>query len=370
MPFVKFQTSPKSNGNTGSCAQAINYFAKEDKDRDPSEPSHGFFTADGQNLSAETAQSTIEHAKYSQGLKKDESKFYHVMISFSEKELEGKTDQELIEFTKDHFADAYLDAGQRAQTSASELIWCAKLEHTRKYKGDDPKVQENAKKSGQIKEGDNRHIHVVVARKTQNNRKISPLSNHFKKGTDKGAVKGGFDQAIFKTTLEMNFDDNFSHKRQKEDYVSEKLQAYRPDLFKHQNMFDTFLGQVQNKIKQIQAKSIPKAEEIQKKVKRFIYSISHTAIQKLNTLSNHLNQSKNKPFMQKRLTEIYQTNTKTREDIQEALKLQKDLKTASTRIRPGEKKPPGIKPQETAPKQPTLTMAERLKNSKNRGMSM
>jgi hypothetical protein len=278
MPFVKFQTSPKSNGNTGSCAQAINYFAKEDKDRDPAEPSHGFFTADSQNISSESAQSFIEHEKYSQGLRKEESKFFHVMLAFSDEELKGKTDQELIDFAKDNFAQTYLDAGQRAETKPSDLVWCAKLEHVRKYKGDDPKVQENAKKSGQIKDGDNRHIHIVVARKTRNNRKISPLSNHFRKGTDKGAVKGGFDQAIFKTEIEKSFDDDFSHKREQKDFVAEKLKAHRPDLFNRNNSFDYFMDQVQNKLKSLKTKE----------VKRFVYLISEKMKQKIASLSTRL----------------------------------------------------------------------------------
>jgi hypothetical protein len=227
---TKFQTSPKSGGNSGSVSAAIAYFSKEDKDRDPTEIGYGFFTSEKTGVSAEDAKELIEHKLYSKSLGKNESKFFHVVISFSQHELEGKTDKELIEFAQQNFASMYLEAGKRDEIDTSQLAWCAKLETTRKYKGDDEKVRQKAKKSGQLKEGDQRHIHFVVARKTLDNRKISPLSNHFKEGQKKGNVTKGFDQDDFRLRLQYEFDDYFSHERKKEERYEDKLVVTRPDL--------------------------------------------------------------------------------------------------------------------------------------------
>lgn len=227
---TKFQTSPKSGGNSGSVSPAIAYFSKEDKDRDPTDIGYGFFNSEKTGITAEEAKELIEHKLYSKSLGKNESKFFHVVISFSQHELEGKTDKELIEFAQENFASMYLDAGKRSETDPSQLAWCAKLETTRKYKGDDEKVRQKAKKSGQLKEGDQRHIHFVVARKTLDNRKISPLSNHFKEGQKKGNVTKGFDQDDFRLRLQYEFDDYFSHERKKEERYEDKLVVTRPDL--------------------------------------------------------------------------------------------------------------------------------------------
>lgn len=227
---TKFQTSPKSGGNSGSVSAAIAYFSKEDKDRDPTEIGYGFFTSEKTGVSAEAAKELIEHKLYSKSLGKNESKFFHVVISFSQHELEGKTDKELIEFAQQNFASMYLEAGKRDEIDTSQLAWCAKLETTRKYKGDNEKVRQKAKKSGQLKEGDQRHIHFVVARKTLDNRKISPLSNHFKEGQKKGNVTKGFDQDDFRLRLQYEFDDYFSHERKKEERYEDKLVVTRPDL--------------------------------------------------------------------------------------------------------------------------------------------
>lgn len=264
---TKFQTSPKSGGNAGSVAPAISYFSKEDKNRDPNDIGFGFFNAEQTGITPEAAQELIEHKLYSKSLGKKESKYYHVVISFSQHELEGKSDSELIEFAQKNFASMYLDAGKRGETDPSQLAWCAKLETTRKYKGDDEKVREKAKKSGQLKEGDNRHIHFVVARKTLDNRKISPLSNHFKEGQKKGNVTKGFDQDDFRLRLQFEFDDHFSHSRKKEERYEDKLVVKRPDLKLNNNMTSAVINiTIDRKLKQLNELISAKA----KKVRTFI----------------------------------------------------------------------------------------------------
>lgn len=220
MPYIKFQTSPKSGGNSGSCAQILNYLEKESK---------GFFEANRDDLSHSEAKNIVEHKFYKKGVGKDDSKHYSVVFSFSQEELEGKTDKELIDFAKANFAETYCNAIKGKEQDPSTIAWVGKLEKNRKYKGDHPDVLAGLAKSGQNKEGDNRHIHFVVARKTLDDKKVSPMSNHFRKA-NKGAVKSGFDQDLFKIELEKRFDMAFTHSRDNTDKVEEKLRKYRPDL--------------------------------------------------------------------------------------------------------------------------------------------
>lgn len=290
MPFVKFQTSPKSSGNSGSVAPAISYFSKEDKNRDPEEIGYGFFTSEKTGITPEEAKELIEHKLYSKSLGKDESKYFHVMIGFSQSELEGKTDKELIEFVQRNFAETYLEAGKRSETDPSQLVWCAKLETTRKYKGDDEKVRQKAKKSGQLKEGDQRHIHIVVARKTLGNAKISPLSNHFRVGKSKGAVAKGFDQDDFKARIEEAFDTQLIHSRNRDDSVITKLAVYRPDLIESNSFDGAIISHLERNIKKLSNLISPKAKKVRVFIdrssadfkKHFIYLVKWYAQIKAN----------------------------------------------------------------------------------------
>lgn len=262
-----FQTSPKSNGNSGSAGAAITYFSKEDKKRDPNDIVFGFFNSEQTGIAPEAAQKLIEHKLYSKSLAKVDSKFFHVVISFSQHELEGKSDKELIEFAQKNFATMYLEAGKRHEIDPSQLAWCAKLEKTRKYKGDDEEVLQKTKKSGQKKDGDQRHIHFVVARKSLDNRKISPLTNHFKEGQKKGNVTKGFDQDDFRLRLQFEFDDHFSHSRIKKERYEDKLVVKRPDLKLNNNMSTVATNiAIDRKLKQLNELISSKA----KKVKTFI----------------------------------------------------------------------------------------------------
>lgn len=262
-----FQTSPKSNGNSGSAGAAISYFSKEDKNRNPNDIVFGFFNSEQTGIAPEVAKELIEHKLYSKSLAKVDSKFFHVLIAFSQDELKGKSDKELIEFAQKNFATMYLEAGKRHETDPLQLAWCAKLEKTRKYKGDDIEVLQKAKNSGQLKDGDQRHIHIVVARKTLDNRKISPLSNHFKEGQKKGSVTKGFDQDDFRLRLQFEFDDHFSHSRKKEERYEDKLAVRRPDLNLNNNMTSEVINiTIDRKLKQLNELISAKA----KKVRTFI----------------------------------------------------------------------------------------------------
>jgi len=269
MPHIKFQTSPKSGGNSGSCAQILNYLEKEGK---------GFFDTHRDDLNHSEAKDTVEHRLYKKGVGKDDSKHYSVVFSFSKEELNGKTDKELIDFAKANFAETYCNAIKGKEQDPSTIAWVGKLEKNRKYKGDHPDVLAGLAKSGQNKKGDNRHIHFVVARKTLDDKKVSPMSNHFRK-VSKGAVKSGFDQDFFKIELEKRFDMAFTHSRENTDKVEEKLRKYRPDLV---------LGN-KSELDKIQEQNILLLEQLTPQVEIFKKAVKEKKLNTATTAYSRLN---------------------------------------------------------------------------------
>jgi len=207
MPHIQPTTSPKG-GNTGSCTAAITYLEKEDKGKELFDREF-FFNQHHDLIIPEFAEQIIDHSKL--GLRKEDAKFFAMTYSFSEEELEGRTDKQLKEFVKKHFAKDYVAAVKGRDINPDTIMFVAKLEQDRFYKGTDKEVIEGKYKQGQAKEGDNRHIHVLVARNTTENKKISPLTNH--RGESAGPVKSGFDRVGFKEQTEKSFDEHFNYNR-------------------------------------------------------------------------------------------------------------------------------------------------------------
>lgn len=230
MPHVKFHSGSISGGNSGSSGQLMTYLEKEDKERDSENEINGFFSSNESGMSKDEAQKEIEHQYYKKGLKADADKFYSVTMSFSKDELKDKSNKELMSFAQNKFGEMYCDSVKGREVDPEKLKWVAKLEEQRKYKGDHKDVTEGKAKSGELKPGDNRHIHFVVARKTSDDKQISPMSNHFREGAKTGAVKSGFDQDHMKYKCEKEFDKEFNHKRKEAEKVDNKLGDYRPDL--------------------------------------------------------------------------------------------------------------------------------------------
>ena len=97
-----------------------------------------------------------------------------------------------------------------------DLLYFAKIEKERSYKGTDLEVKEGLAKQGDLKEGNQTHIHVLVSRKCRQNKlKLSPLSKH--RGTRKGPIQGGFDRRAFYQSAEEVFDRRFGYARKLEE---------------------------------------------------------------------------------------------------------------------------------------------------------
>ena len=220
MPYVKFPQVNKKYGNSGSCRMDAEYLSKEGKDKGAQEQEM-FFNKDNDYIGKESAIKTIDSAP-KQGLTKDDAKYYEVILSFDKNELKGKSNEELKNYVKENFANVYADSVKGKTVDPDKLVWVAKLEQERKYKGFDDDVKQGKAKTGQQKEGDQRHVHVIIARKTEDNKmQISPLSNH--RQESKGMIKSGFDRNNFRQETEKSFDKQFNYNRpmeQKFEYLN------------------------------------------------------------------------------------------------------------------------------------------------------
>jgi hypothetical protein len=219
--YIKIQTSPLSSGNTGSCKSLVQYLEKENEKK--LYDKEFFFSQSKECVLSHEVIELIDSNK--QGLRKDEAKFYSVVIAPSEKELEyiGNSQEALKTYTRS-VMEAYAENFNKGLKS-EDLVWFAKIEHERAYKG----LEEipSDKKQGDLKEGLQTHIHVVVSRKTADKKiKISPLANQ--RGTEITTGKGqkvtaGFDREKFKQSCEHVFDEKFSYDRPE----NEKLAYYK-----------------------------------------------------------------------------------------------------------------------------------------------
>lgn len=211
--YIKIQTSPLSSGNTGSCARLTNYLEKENKQnlKGSKELNH-FFSQEKDKVFAHEVILNIDGNN--KGLGNRDAKFFSLVIAPSEKELQyiGDSKENLQEYTK-LVMQAYAENFNKGLNS-QDLVWYAKIEKERKYTGLD--IIPEGKKQGDEKEGLQTHIHVIVSRKTvDNKKKISPLANQ--RGTEitngLGKFAMGFDRDKFKISCEKIFDERFKYKR-------------------------------------------------------------------------------------------------------------------------------------------------------------
>lgn len=199
--------------NKGSAAELSQYLEKENQGKAPHEK-EWFFSHDSDKVGAHQVVEALDNNKAK--LKKKDAKFYLVNISPSQKELAwiGHDPQKLKTYAR-KVMDAYARNFNR-DIRGEDLMYFGKIEYERRYKGTDPLVQQRKVKSGELKPGDQRHIHIVVSRKDRYNQKqFSPLSNHIH--TKSGPIKGGFNRKAFYMEAERQFDKLFDYPRTPEE---------------------------------------------------------------------------------------------------------------------------------------------------------
>ncbi len=269
-------TAQKTDGNYAqSVVDFVAYLEKENEHLEPSEMEH-FFNQYGEKISAEEVTRVID--KNTAKLKKREPKFYSITINPSARELKHlqHNKEALKQYTRrvmKNYAASFNREINGRKVTVDDILYFAKIEHQRTFKGTDKQVRENQPFANQIlelknqirrvskgqeqvnigklqrkierlerealhkqdgkrivqgmqKEGNQSHIHIIVSRKDiTNSVSISPGSKYKASEVmmNGKTVKRGFDRDAFFEKAEQTFDKTFGYKRNyAESYHSRK----------------------------------------------------------------------------------------------------------------------------------------------------
>ncbi|MFV5685101.1 DUF5712 family protein [Flavobacterium sp. GB2R13] len=252
MPISKPHSSLGSD-NKGSCSKLAIYLEKENEDLDKiikktsstndvyqlESRKQGFFNDSEINISTIEAISSIDNNKRKLGA--NDAKYFAPTISFSENELEHiaflaseKREitsvwdfnlRELEKFNRlireygrkimDNYALNF-NRQDKGINTGDDLVYFAKIEHFRKFKGTDKEVLDRKTISGTYKIGLQSHIHIIVSRKDKTQRlKLSPTCNE--KSTSRtigdNEYQVGFDRVKWINMNEKTFDEHFKYNR-------------------------------------------------------------------------------------------------------------------------------------------------------------
>ena len=151
--------SPRQHGrlvyhNRGSCRSLVGYLGHEAKDQ---QTTPRFFNGERSNIASEEVRETID--QNAQGLRRQQEKFYSLVLSPSEQELQhlSSDPKKLRAFavqTMHNYAQNFRLPDKRL-VAASDLVWFATIHQERKYK-------EGAQR-GSSKAGSHAHIHIIVS---------------------------------------------------------------------------------------------------------------------------------------------------------------------------------------------------------------
>ena len=204
-------------GSGGSCGGLVDYLEKEQAGL--------WFDQQRALLAGHQVVAEIDHNKRNLG--RDDAKYYQVILAPSQAELAhiGSDPDKLQAFTRAAMEQYAANFGKGI--SSQDLVWFAKIEHSRHFDHTDRAVQLGEQPGGVAKDGDQTHIHVIVSRtehlrhytqgkkngqyQRKNPYHLSPLTNH--KATTKGPVVGGFERNGFSQRTEQTFDQAFGYDR-------------------------------------------------------------------------------------------------------------------------------------------------------------
>ncbi|QJD81698.1 DUF5712 family protein [Spirosoma rhododendri] len=209
-------SSPIKGANAGSCQRLADYLEKENNQLAPNQREE-FFCAQHDKVSVVDVVASIDQNGAAQGLKSGQDRFYTFTVDPSQKELAhiaGDTEQ-LRAYTRQVMENYAANFGKGIESG--DLVWFAKIEHSRSYSHTDQAVQDGTAQKGQPKEGDQTHVHVIVSRfkEREHDRErtmsLSPLTNHRQAG---GAIGNGFDRVNFIQANERSFDALTGYQRE------------------------------------------------------------------------------------------------------------------------------------------------------------
>ncbi|WPP51768.1 DUF5712 family protein [Catalinimonas niigatensis] len=169
---------PSRNGrfvfnNKGSSNKTVSYLGHEAKELDKETE---FFNEEKTDIKAAQVKEAID--ENTKGLRKGQEKFYSLVLSPSEDELQhlGNDPEKLKAYARavmENYARNFKLAGSKP-LSSSDLVWFATIHNERKEKEGEQK--------GQLKAGNHAHIHILVSAKNKSGEyRLNPKGrkNHF-----------------------------------------------------------------------------------------------------------------------------------------------------------------------------------------------
>lgn len=213
-------TTSETGDNKGSCGTLVNYLEKENRDKKSIDQHEKWFNGNSNGIRPHEVRIGIDNNIAKLG--KDDSKFFLINISPSQKELTYLISQYGEQGIKDNlkeFAikvmDEYAKNFKRDNIrSHKDLLWFGKLENYRYYGYNDKEVKNGSRQLGEHKEGQQMHIQIIVSRKDITNRiKLSPQNTSRGKNVSHSKKLGQFDRTAFKQSGETLFDEMFGFNR-------------------------------------------------------------------------------------------------------------------------------------------------------------
>ncbi len=214
--------------NKGSALRLVNYMEHEALEQGES---GRYFNKDRDGIDKEQVVLSIDlNVK---GLGKEDSKFYSLIISPSASELAhiGSDEGKLKEYTRkvmeNYAANFNLPGGQQLQSK--DLIWYGIIHREREYSGTDAQVKEGKARSGERKQGDQTHIHIIVSRRdTQQKISLTPTGPRARFPAQNWQEKNAAD---FQKMYGFEGRSHFSKDAYKEEKLRERLVSFKE---KHQ----------------------------------------------------------------------------------------------------------------------------------------
>ncbi len=294
-----------SSDNKGSCSKYGYYLNKENQELTKQGQGHRqqfFFNQERNMITTVQAISMVDTNNKNKGLAKKQDKYFTLSLNFSQSEQEHLAStfakrpienvEELNVKEYEHYNEVIklftrqamrnYAANFKKDIDETQIVWFAKIEHKRRYKGTDKEVMTGRAKSGEPKNGMQTHVHITVSRMHKDYRiNLSPLANARSSENlvlNGRKVKGGFDRSNWKQLNENSFDKMFEYKRGLEEKfetlrklkhgtLEEKLalkteiqleKQKHPELQKRQELKQqqSYFDQDQNIITKVQAISI------------------------------------------------------------------------------------------------------------------
>ena len=260
--YIAITRQELGSNYSGSARDFVNYLEKENKGK-AKEEQELFFNQTENDIEADRVIAEID-ANTSK-LSKRDPKFYSIMVSPSQGELEhiGDSPEKLKQYTRELMKSYAASFYRGKEVTVKDVLYFAKLERERTYSQKDKAVQENQAYANRIlelqhkvraieegreqgdmgklqeriqklegeapyrqngkrivpgmaKEGHQSHIHIIVSRKdVTNSHSLSPGSKFRTSETTLNGekVKQGFDRDQFYRTAEKTFDKQFGYRR-------------------------------------------------------------------------------------------------------------------------------------------------------------